>query len=154
MSDEGIQAIVRDDVGSLAEYQATLALKEETATSAAASQTARTGAEAARDAAVEAAAQAEENVVAGVAATGQRFFTTTNPQKLLDADPARKMWRVYNLSLETVAYLGYSNVAADAGIPLAIDGRPLPGHASDIPAETNEIWYHGRVGSELSVPRG
>lgn len=133
------------------------AVEAASATAVASASTATARSEAAGSYAAAAAAsaeQAEENVVAGVAATGQRIVTTTNPQKLLNGKVGRKMWRVFNLSGAVPAYLGYSDNPAEAGIPLSIGGTALPGYVADIPVETNEIWFHGAVGSELSVQEG
>lgn len=90
---------------------------------------------------------------AAVAMSGSRIVTTTNPQRLLASNAARKTWRVFNLSAQ-VATLGYDNDPTHAAIPLALDGVALAGYVADEPVEANEIWYHGPIGSVLGVVEG
>lgn len=115
---------------------------------------AKSAAETARDLAQQAITDVEEAVLGGVSASGTVITTTANPQKILNENASRKMWRVFNLSGSVTSMLGYSNVAGDAGIPLSIGGMALPGYVADIPVEVNELWHHGPVGTVLSVQEG
>lgn len=82
---------------------------------------------------------------------GQKIITTSDPQRLAPENQNRTAWRAYGLDAAAQAGLiGYSSVAGQACIPMPTSSQyPVGSSAGEAPTETNELWYHGDVGSTI-----
>jgi len=79
--------------------------------------------------------------------SGRQITTTTNPQRLAPANPGRVGWALWNLSAVVGAKVGYSSDPNTAYMPVPPDATfALQGGAV---VETNELWFHGDIGSEI-----